>query len=291
MFKLDDGDETPGPYDSRTVTFGYDVNDPVGPTAEWSSSGQEIAAIGYVTLDLTETGIRGSLAPTGSVSGNSPTYTWTSPYLKGLNLTEVDTGLADEYGVPENYLGELGLAHVYFNGYTPVPPPPATPKISTADFLDQQFEKVKPASITVTGDGSSFFGGPTGHGVTGGSRHRANFGRLRWTKYTQTEADATGVDWSKFGPGPLAADRFHVEGIVRLHFYDLENGVFTKLTVVERFLKDAHYIHGTHTYHYTYSKQRLYGSAIESTCSRQARPSVLWDRHSAASGRHAAESV
>jgi hypothetical protein len=253
MFQLDDGDDTPGPEDSRTVTFGYDVGDPVGPTAEWSPSGQEIAAIGYVTPDLAETGIRGSLAPTGSVSGNSLTYTWSSPYLKGLNLTEIEAGVKDENGVSENFLGQLGLAQVYFNGYKPVPPPPATPKIFTADFLDKRLEKVKPASITVTGDGSSFYGGRTRQGVTGGPHHRANFGRLRWTKYTQTEADATGVDWSKFGPGPLSIDRFHIEGTVKLHFYELENGVFTKLTVVEHFDKDAHYTHGTHTYHYTYS--------------------------------------
>jgi len=253
ILQLDYGDNTPGPHDSRTVTFGYDLGDPVGPTAEWSPSGQEIAAIGYVTPDLAETGIRGSLAPTGSVSGNSFTYTWSSPYLKGLNLTEFDAGLQDENGAAENFLGELGLGRLYFTGYKPIPPPPAAPKISTADFLDKQLEKIKPASITVTGDGSSFYGGRTGRGVTGGPHHRANFGRLSWTKYTQTEADATGVDWSKFGPGSEASEPFHIEGTVKLHFYDLQNGVFTKLTVVEHFDKDAHFIHGTHAYHYTYA--------------------------------------
>jgi hypothetical protein len=253
IFQLDDGDETPGPYDSRTVTFGY-FGSPVGPTAEWSPSGQEIAAIGYATPHVAETGVRGSLAPTASVSGNTFTYTWSSPYLKGLNLTEIDAGLEDEYGESENFLGGLGLAQVYFNGYGPVPPPPPAPKISTGDFLENQLERVKPNAITITGDGSSFYGGRTGHRVTGGAHHRPDFGRLRWMQYTQTEADATGVDWSKFGPGPLSIDRFHIEGTVKLHFYDLQDGVFTRLTVLEHFDKDVHYIRGTHTYHYTYSK-------------------------------------
>jgi hypothetical protein len=94
--------------------------------------------------------------------------------------------------------------------------------------------QVKPYTLTFTGDGSSFLGGPTGHRTFGGNGKRItmkDFGRLRWTQYTATDGKASGVVWSKFGPGPLAADGFKNYGRISLHVYRPRNGVFTRMTM------------------------------------------------------------
>jgi hypothetical protein len=130
------------------------------------------------------------------------------------------------------------------------------PTIPLGDAILPGYEQVKPGAITTTGDGSAYFGGRTGHAVSNEGRQRPDFGHLAWTRYTQTEADATGVEWIKvFG---RTSSWFHIDGTVKLHFSDLVNGVFTRLTVDERYGHDVvplpKRVAGKHeTYHFTYS--------------------------------------
>ena len=68
---------------------------------------------------------------------------------------------------------------------------------------------------------------------------------MRWTSYTQTDAYATGVDWAKFGPGPLSIDRFKIDGQVKLHVYRPRAGVFTRLAYSAT--SGHHHYHGAIT--------------------------------------------
>jgi hypothetical protein len=135
------------------------------------------------------------------------------------------------------------------------------PKVPTLDFISTtgRYEQVKPPVVGFTGDGSGFFGGRTGHYATGGLHRRANFGRLKWGTYNYTVADATGVDWLKFGPGPLDVDPFRIEATAQLHFYDVYNGVFTKLTVTLHYnahIYSTSLVGKTRTYTYSYPVER-----------------------------------
>ncbi|MGI8715400.1 MAG: FlgD immunoglobulin-like domain containing protein [Solirubrobacteraceae bacterium] len=115
---------------------------------------------------------------------------------------------------------------------------PALPKVPIG-YGKPQF---KPYFLTTTGDGSGYYGGRTGQKVTGGPHHRANFGHLAWMHYTATNAYATGVEWAKFGPGPLSIDRFKIFGTVALHAYRPRSGVFTRLEVSGTYA--GHHFHG-----------------------------------------------
>jgi hypothetical protein len=109
-------------------------------------------------------------------------------------------------------------------------PKPGPVKVPTGYTVPQ----VKPHTLSFTGDGSGFLGGPTGHKTFGGNGRRItmrDFGRLRWTQYTATDGRAWGVEWGKFGPGPLSADGFKNDGRVRVHVYRPRSGVFTRMTV------------------------------------------------------------
>jgi hypothetical protein len=133
-------------------------------------------------------------------------------------------------------------------------PLPKVP-IGMVIYSSGQYEQVKPPVIGQTGDGSAFLGGRTGHYATGGPHRRANFGRLKWGTYNYNVANATGVYWVKFGPGPLVADAFRIEATAQLHFYNVYNGVFTKLTVTLHY--NAHVyspslVGKTRTYTYSY---------------------------------------
>lgn len=100
------------------------------------------------------------------------------------------------------------------------------PRVITG-YAQPQF---KPYRMTVTGDGSGFFGGTDGPRIVRRSP-LSNIGRLRWTKYTATEAWASGGDWGLYGSGCNACDRhFQRDGSVRLHFWRPNQGVFTRLT-------------------------------------------------------------
>jgi hypothetical protein len=120
-------------------------------------------------------------------------------------------------------------------------------------------QAVKPPFITETGDGSAFLGGRTGHYATGGPHRRADFGRLKWGTYNYNVADATGVYWVKFGPGPLAADAFRIEATASLHFDDVDDGYFTKLTLTLHYnshVYSRNLVGTTRTYHDTFDFQR-----------------------------------
>lgn len=86
----------------------------------------------------------------------------------------------------------------------------------------------RPYVITVSADGSVYYGGRTGHQIV--PRNLRDIGRLHWTQYTATDARATGVVWGLYGPGPLSIDtHFQLEGVVTLHAYRPRDGVFTRL--------------------------------------------------------------
>jgi hypothetical protein len=205
------------------VTFGYDINDPYGPRTDWSSSGQEIRDSGEISPALSETGVRGSLTPTEASTGNTFTYTWSSPYLQGLNLTAISTMTNGGSGLVNNYLGQLGIGPLYFAGFTAKPPPPTVP----TNYSNPQ---LRPYVLTISGDGSWFFGGRTGHRLE--PRNLKRIGRLHWTQYTATTASATGEVWGLYGRGSFSADRqFEAEGTVSLHLYRPVNGVFTRMSV------------------------------------------------------------
>jgi hypothetical protein len=217
-FKLSHGADTPGPSSSTVVTFDNPDGGLSDASADWNSAGQEVVTTDYEPV-LRETGVSGGLKPTSTISGNEITFTWSSPYLRNLGLTEYSASTGGQF---------LNFGPSYFAGYDYVPPPVEVPTGFNSPT-------VKPATMTVTGDGSSFFGGRTGHAVTGGPHRRADLGRLRWGSYKQTTATATGVDWSKFGPGPLAADRFRIDATVKLLFSTPTNGIFTRMTVTMHF--------------------------------------------------------
>ncbi len=209
-------------FGAPTASIGGDDNDAM---AYWDASGHEILSTGYQSGNqLTETGVGGSLRTTVTLNGNAVAFTWSSPLLQGLNLTQVTAAPASSnQGFDATFLP----VNFYFPGYAPSAPKPAPITVPTGAYGPQ----VKPHIGVYTGDGSALLGGRTGHQVTGGPHRRSNFGRLNWTSYTQTDAWATGVNWAKFGPGPMSADRFHIDEKAKLHVYRPVNGVFTRMTV------------------------------------------------------------
>ena len=85
----------------------------------------------------------------------------------------------------------------------------------------------RPYVVTVSADGSWYFGGSTGHEFEPRRRSLRDLGRLHWTQYGVTSAQGAGVIWGLYGPGPLNADiRFEREGNVKLHAYRPVKGVF-----------------------------------------------------------------
>jgi hypothetical protein len=222
---------TPG-GDSAGVSSGSAAASSDFPTAQadWNASGQEVVdpVVDTANIRLTEDGVRGSLAPVTTLDGPAITFTWTSPLLRNLSLTEIKTDTA----------GLFLDFDLHFAGYNARPPKPKPIQVPTGYTSPQ----VKPYTLTTTGDGSGFFGGRTGQKVTGGPHHRANFGRLRWTQYTAKDAYATGVEWAKFGPGPLSIDRFKIFGAVKLHAYRPRSGIFTRLAVSGTY--DGHHYQG-----------------------------------------------
>jgi hypothetical protein len=100
------------------------------------------------------------------------------------------------------------------------------PKTPTGDGPTQY----KPWYLTISADGSDYFGGSTGHRLE--PRRFHDIGRLNWTQYTAESAEASGQSWGLYGPGPLGADHtFEDEGHVSLHAFDPVDGVFSKMTV------------------------------------------------------------
>ncbi len=107
----------------KTLTFGA----PAGVSTEdaqanWDDSGTQVFDSGYESNnELSETGVAGTLRPTATLNGNAVTFTWSSPLLHGLNLTQVTAAPAssnqgfDATTVPVNF---------YFPGLAPIPQSP-----------------------------------------------------------------------------------------------------------------------------------------------------------------------
>jgi len=89
----------------------------------------------------------------------------------------------------------------------------------------------RPYVITVSADGSWYFGGSTGHQLAARRRSLGDLGRIHWTQYGATSARGSGAIWGLYGPGPFSSDtRFENEGNVSLHAYRPVNGAFSRLT-------------------------------------------------------------
>lgn len=214
QWTLSHGEYTPGSDSGPAVTFD-DGGAAYDGAADWTQAGQEVPDTSNMP-SLSETGVRGSLAPVPTVSatGNAITFTWSSPLLSNLGLTEVSSDTGGQF---------IDLGPGYFAGYLPKPPPPQVP----TNYTDPQ---VRPYVLTVSGDGSWFFGGKTGHRLEPRSLKR--IGRLHWTQYTATSATATGEAWSLYGTGSFGADRqFEAQGTVALYLYRPQSSVFTRMRV------------------------------------------------------------
>jgi hypothetical protein len=98
------------------------------------------------------------------------------------------------------------------------------------DAYGQDGLQYKPKVVGISGDGSWWFGGPTGHKIV--PRNLNRIGKLDWTSYGASSARARGVVWGLFGPGSFASDRqFQREGLVAIYEYRPVNGVFTRESV------------------------------------------------------------
>lgn len=90
---------------------------------------------------------------------------------------------------------------------------------------------VRPSEITYTGDGTGFFAG------YGKPSHKPRVGRIRWTKWTTTQATGTAGDWTD-NCNPACANGLRTAYRVRLKLYDpaVIHGynVFTRLTITYR---------------------------------------------------------
>ena len=90
--------------------------------------------------------------------------------------------------------------------------------------------KVRPSVVSYTGDGSGFLGGFDG---TGGR----NFGHLRWSRWTKTQAVGSGADWSydRCGvPRKGCVPGFNASAVTVRAFRPIE-GRFTRLNISYRF--------------------------------------------------------
>lgn len=212
---LSHGTYTHGPSTDTTLKFG-NFADGASGYADWTSSTTEKGFAN--SMGLSETGVRGTLQPAVSVNGNTIAYTYTSPYLENLNLTEVDSSEAS----PGAGL-QLEFGPNYFPGEKPVPP---LPKLPTGGTTPQ----FKPGVFTVTGDGSAYFGGSTGHTFV--PRRLNDIGKLKWTSWTYTTATAVGQVWGIYGGGCNACSHtWQDTGKVTLHAFDPVDGVFMKMKV------------------------------------------------------------
>jgi hypothetical protein len=87
--------------------------------------------------------------------------------------------------------------------------------------------RVRPATISYTGDGTGIVGGFDGTSV----RHP---GHLRWLSYTRRDARARGLLWLDDCEPSCAAGAFHATP-VRVHAWRARRGVFRRLTLSYRY--------------------------------------------------------
>jgi hypothetical protein len=87
---------------------------------------------------------------------------------------------------------------------------------------------VRPAQIIYTGDGSGILGGFSGHGPL------PRFGALRWTFWTQRQAQGSGAVWLDDCTPNCAQGAFHPYAVT-VHASDPRGGHFTLLTLRYRF--------------------------------------------------------
>lgn len=86
----------------------------------------------------------------------------------------------------------------------------------------------KPASVVYSGDGAAFLAG------RGAAGHRPHFGKLRWTKWSRTEALAWGADWhNNCTPDCVDGTYFPYGANLKLYRPRMSGGrqVFTRMTV------------------------------------------------------------
>jgi hypothetical protein len=103
---------------------------------------------------------------------------------------------------------------------------PATATASLPKVLAKQTEhgfKVRPASISFTGDGTGIVGGADG----ASARHP---GHLHWTRYNRHEGAAKGVVWLD-DCDPSCAEGEFSPVPVKVHVGRVRHGRFTRLTL------------------------------------------------------------
>lgn len=104
------------------------------------------------------------------------------------------------------------------------------PRLPT-QLTGRQALEVRPAVVSVTGDGTAFLGGFTGRSsVRMPSREKLAWaGRLRWSSWTRARARATGAIWLNNGTPNDAQGTFH-PSTVTLQVSRPSRNVFTRLT-------------------------------------------------------------
>lgn len=92
-------------------------------------------------------------------------------------------------------------------------------------LIDGGKTPIRPANFQYVGDASEMLGGFDGNGTT-------HYGHLRWSKWTTSEADASGADWIDPCNPDCAGGKFS-PSTATVRLFDPTNGYFTRLTVRE----------------------------------------------------------
>jgi hypothetical protein len=101
------------------------------------------------------------------------------------------------------------------------------------ELTGKQGLEVRPPFVDFTGDGSGALGGFTGSPFLRKPKLKSirQFGRLRWTRWTMTDARATGAIWIDDGIPDEASGTFYPYA-AEVRASRPRNGVFTRLAFV-----------------------------------------------------------
>ena len=156
------------------LTLGVDPGTPFSSDNPSTTSGASL------------TGYAGSLDGTGSFDGTNYIGTVQSPAFIGRDFRCVQYDIGDPlYGGSLSlrqgyeYLSEFPITE-WLDGYAPLPKAPT----------GGNGKPIRPGFIGTSPTGGNFLAGWTGR-----KSAKRGFGRLRWSRWTQTDANATGALW------------------------------------------------------------------------------------------------